>query len=48
MSGKIIQKGPWYRFGEEKFMGRQAVVDFFEKTENIKTFEDLKTEILDT
>lgn len=47
-SGKIIQKGPWYRFGEEKFMGRQAVVDFFEKTENIKTFEDLKTEILDT
>jgi recombination protein RecA len=46
-AGKISQKGPWYKYGEEKFMGRQAVVDYFEKVENKEKFESLKAEIMD-
>lgn len=47
-AGKIIQKGPWYKYKEEKFMGRQAVVDFFEKPENQKSFDILKSEIINS
>jgi recombination protein RecA len=45
--GKILQKGPWYKYKEEKFMGRQAVVDYFDKEENKDEFENLKKDILD-
>jgi len=47
-AGKIQQKGPWYKYGEEKFMGRQAVVEFFEKEENKEVFEALKNEVIDS
>jgi len=44
--GFIEQKGPWYKFEGEKFMGRQSIVDYFNKSENMATFEILKGKIL--
>jgi recombination protein RecA len=46
-SGLISQKGPWYKYQEEKFMGRQSIVDYFNKDTKKAEFEDLKKAVLD-
>ena len=45
--GLIEQKGAWYKFNAEKFMGRQAVVDYFNKPENAQVFENIKAKSLE-
>ena len=45
--GLIEQKGAWYKFNNEKFMGRQTVVDYFNKPENYSIFEIIKVQALD-